>query len=115
MVKMDQSKINTVGKAAVGDFLTKLMMFKATANIEGAKAMFSKYDKIDDYWLGLRKIVVDGKKPRNLWCQSNTMIEGTSVKLVNYDNTTEGVISSFRDRFSEEDNKKVLKQYYAEK
>jgi len=114
-VKMDRKSIGSVGKKCIGDFLRKLQVIKATANIDEGRNLFKKYNTITDKWLKLRQIVVDRKKPRMVWCQGNTKVDSDTVSYESYPATPFGIISSFQNRYGESDDAKIMKQYESEK
>lgn len=105
LLTMDKNKINTVGKKAIGEFLTKLQVYKSTGDYEAAKAMYDKYSDVPEdgehpfgkWW----KIVLANKQPRKIFVQANTSVTGQDedVKLTNYEATFEGFIQSWVDRF----------------
>jgi len=108
LLSLDRTKIETVGKTAIGNFLRKLQIYKSTGDFESAKSLYDKYSHVagagesgipfEEY----RKIVVARRQPRKMFVQVNTRLEDDSVKLVNYPASHEGLITSWMDRFSDE-------------
>ncbi|XP_008549924.1 dipeptidyl peptidase 3 isoform X1 [Microplitis demolitor] len=102
---LDRSKLNTVGKKAVGEFLKKLQVYKSLGDYESAKLMYDHYSDVPETgaqpWARWRNIVLAHKQPRKIFVQSNTFVEGSDedVKLKNYDPTFDGLIQSWIDRF----------------
>ncbi|XP_075222805.1 dipeptidyl peptidase 3 isoform X2 [Lycorma delicatula] len=111
LVSLDRTKINTVGKEAIGDFLLKLQVYKSTANQPEARRMFDKYSNVRADppfpWAEWRKIVLAHKQPRKLFVQSNTEIKDGKVHLKTYTPSAEGLIQSWLDRHR--NNSDVLK------
>ncbi|XP_039283071.1 dipeptidyl peptidase 3 isoform X1 [Nilaparvata lugens] len=103
LVSLDSSKIRTVGKKAMGNFLRKMQVYKSTADIAKAKEMFDGYSAVTnsgDYkWAAWRDIVMKFKQPRKVLVMSNTFIEGDKVVLKRYKPSAEGMIESYIDRF----------------
>jgi len=99
VVVLDKSKIETTGRIAIGQFLTKLMVYKATANVEAANKLYNHYSTVSEEYLNLRKTVLEQKKPRRVFVQSHTYLENGTVKLQTFEPTAKGVISSFITRF----------------
>jgi len=99
-LRMDKSKIHSVGQPAMHKFLLKLQVFKATANNEEARKMYLHYSSVDDDLLALREIVLSKKRPRAIYAQALTSL-GQDGKVVfkKYETTHEAVNQSFVDRF----------------
>nr|CAD7400430.1 unnamed protein product [Timema cristinae] len=56
-IRVNRSKIFTVGKKVIGDFATKLQIFKSTTDVESAQSLFSSYSTIPE----------EGKNPLGRW------------------------------------------------
>ncbi|TKA22224.1 hypothetical protein B0A50_08093 [Salinomyces thailandicus] len=99
-IHLDRSKIQTHGKPAVDAFLQKLHVYKATADLEAAKAFYEDYTHVDEWFAGkVRPEVVRQAKPRKVFVQANTFLQaGGSVELREYEPTAEGMIRSFVER-----------------
>ena len=54
-LQMDRSKIKTVGKPAIDDFLLRIQVYKATANYDAAFEMYEKYTNVNETFQKLRK------------------------------------------------------------
>jgi len=65
LLTIDESKIETVGKAALGKFLQKLQVYKSIASKEGVD-LFNKYSVVSDEFLKIRDIVIKNKSARGL-------------------------------------------------
>jgi dipeptidyl-peptidase-3 len=100
-INIDKNQILSTGKRAMGDFLFKMNVFKATADLERASEMYYKYSEVDEFFLKLRKIIVDNKKPRRIEIQGNLLREKDgSITFKKYKDDFYGIIESFKDRFS---------------
>jgi dipeptidyl-peptidase-3 len=80
LLTVDYSKIDSVGRPAIAQFLLKLQVYKATGDVESATKMFGGYSEVEQTgpypfakWLD---IILAKKKPRNLLISSNTFVEG---------------------------------------
>lgn len=106
-MSLDKSKIETVGKRAIGEFLKKLQIYKSTADIDAARKMYEKYSEVPDSgpqpWARWREIVLANKQPRKIHVQPNTYIQKengvTDVVMKNYEPTFSGFIQSWLERF----------------
>lgn len=58
---------------SLGDFLVKLQVIKATADVAAGEALFDKYSSLDAPWSQWRNIVMLHKQPRNIFVQPNTV------------------------------------------
>lgn len=98
-VLLDRSKVQTVGKTAIGAFLTKLQVYKSTGNVAEGGAMFNAYGTVTPEMLEYRGIVMARKEPRRILLQPNMVLEEGTVVLKEYEETMVGVVQSFVDRF----------------
>ncbi|CAL1573218.1 unnamed protein product [Knipowitschia caucasica] len=103
VITLDRSKIHTVGKDAINRFLRKLQVLKATADVEGGRALYEKYSTVSDSgshnFLRLRETVLLRKEARKMFVQANTRVKGEEVELVEYEGSAAGLITSFVERF----------------
>ncbi|XP_060070560.1 dipeptidyl peptidase 3-like [Ylistrum balloti] len=107
LLKLDRSKIISVGKPAIGDFLRKLQVYKSTGDVEAGKALYLYYSDVHDreepHFLTRRATVLARKQPRKMFVQHNTVVNGSTVDLKSYDSNVTGLIQSFADRFPSTD------------
>lgn len=113
-VSLDRSKIATVGKEAIGNFLRRLQVYKSTGNVAAARAMYDKYSLVTDAepypFQRWRAIVMERKKPRHMFVQPNTRLVDGKVELVEYEATAEGLIQSWNERFADADVHPLLEE-----
>ncbi|KAM3918310.1 dipeptidyl peptidase 3 [Leptodactylus fuscus] len=102
-VSLDRSKILSVGRPAIQKFLQRLQVYKSTADVDGARAMYDGYSKVTDEgpykFLTLRDIVILRKEERKLFVQINTRLAGDNVEVLRYDSNPSGLILSVLQRF----------------
>ena len=60
-------------------------MYKSTGDIAAAKAMYDRLSEVSDEgshpFAKWRKIILDGKTPRKMLVQANTVIKGNKKEL----------------------------------
>jgi dipeptidyl-peptidase III len=100
IVTLDRTKIESVGRPAIGKFLTQLGVHKATADFAAGSALYAKYSAVDATMSKLREYALQVKKPRHIWVQP-VLDLGQDGKVIfrEYPATDRGIIDSFVDRF----------------
>ena len=87
LISMDKTKLDSIGKPAIGAFLRKLQVYKSLGDLESAKKMYDHYSEVTDVgsfpFAKWRDIIVDRKTPRKVQVQANTVIKGKSKQLQN--------------------------------
>ncbi|KAL0270365.1 UNVERIFIED_CONTAM: hypothetical protein PYX00_007798 [Menopon gallinae] len=102
LLSLDRTKIYTVGKKAIADFLLKLQVYKSTGDIKSAEAMYRAYSEVPEKgspWANWRKIAFLHMKPRRMFLQANTVLKDGEVILKRYEPSFTGIIQSWMDRF----------------
>jgi len=101
-IKLDRSKITTVGRKAVEDYLQKLHIYKSTADVEAGTLLYNEMTNVDAIFWGktVRDEVLRNKQPRKVFVQANTVLDEKtgSVELVEYEPSLEGMIKSYAER-----------------
>ena len=111
-LQMDRSKIKTVGKPAIDDFLLRIQVYKATANYDAAFEMYEKYTNVNETFQKLREEVIARRKPRKMFVQPNLLYSEMEGKVVlqEYSASAMGIVQSFVARYRLEEMEEVLDQ-----
>jgi dipeptidyl-peptidase III len=98
-VRIERSKILTLGRKAMDTYLQKLHILKATADVEGGTKMYNDITHVDGFFAEkVRPVVLAKKMPRKVFVQANTVIQDGKAVLKEYKATPEGMIESYADR-----------------
>lgn len=98
VIHLDRSKIDTVGKKAVGDYLQKLHVYKTTADYANGSQFYKEMTTVSDDLAKFRPAVLAAKQPRKLFVQANTKEVSGDIELIEYDANYLGLIKSYVDR-----------------
>lgn len=99
LLRMNFTKIQTEGFQAISTFLTKLGCYKATADVKRGRELFTHYSQMDETILRVRQIVVANQRPRKCNVQCHLNFRGSEPVLISFDESLDGVIQSFQQRF----------------
>jgi dipeptidyl-peptidase-3 len=72
-----------------------MQVYKATGDVEGAKAFFGKYSEVDEKFLKIRDIVIANKKPRRLELQGNVTKCG-SITIIYFEKIISDMLHTLR-------------------
>lgn len=97
-IHLDKSKIRSVGAPAVSKFLTKLQIYKATADEVNGTQLYMDATHVPEKWTSLRDIVIRSKQPRKVFVQANTILKDDKVEFKEYEASATGMIQSFVER-----------------
>ncbi|ODV84671.1 hypothetical protein CANARDRAFT_8252 [[Candida] arabinofermentans NRRL YB-2248] len=98
IIKLDRSKIDTVGQDAISKFLNKLHVYKCSADVVGGTKFYNEQTSVPDSMLKFRDAVLRKKLPRKQLIQANTFIKGNDVQVKEYEESELGMVESFIDR-----------------
>lgn len=98
-ITIDAARIETDGKAAIGELLRHLNIYKATADSAAGRAYFDDLTSVDDEFLSIRETVLELRKPRKEFVQAHTRVtESGDVELVEFEASPSGVVQSMVTR-----------------
>jgi len=100
VIRLDRSKILTHGRPAVENFLQKLHIYKATADVVEGKKLYEGMTSVQGQWRRetLREAVLRRKTPRKVFVQGNTVVVHGEVVLREYEASLEGMVGSWAER-----------------
>jgi dipeptidyl-peptidase-3 len=98
-IRLERNRILDLGRPAVDDYLQKLHIYKATADVAAAKRMYDEITSVEPFYENMvRPAVLKKKTPRKVFVQANTAEKDGKVELVEYEATNKGMIQSYADR-----------------
>jgi len=68
LICLNRSKIEAVGMPALGDFLSRLQVYKSTADVDSARTLINEMCEVPDSLIALRRIVLVRKKAPTSAC-----------------------------------------------
>lgn len=93
LASIDTSKIESVGLPALKQFLLKLNVFKATADLENATQMYQGYSIVNNFFQEIKSIIEANKTERHIEIQGNIKQVSPDVfEYVEYPLSFEGLI-----------------------
>lgn len=99
VISLDRAKILSHGKPAVSSYLTKLHVYKSTADVEAGHALYRDMTTVSEEMQSYREVVMRLKQPRKVFVQANTVLGSTgAVELREYEATCEGMVKSYGER-----------------
>ncbi|KAF2811393.1 peptidase M49, dipeptidyl-peptidase III [Mytilinidion resinicola] len=97
-VHIDRNKILSHGKPALGRYLSRLHIWRCTANVSSCKQLYEPLCAVDDIYEQWRQIVCSKPNPRWKFVQPNTFDTGETVEVKVYEESNEGIIQSWAER-----------------
>jgi len=105
-LEVDRSQVMDVLYPAVNQLLLKLQVYRATADSENGWRMWEDISAVDlsnpdvATWYDL---VLNNHKPRAVFVQPFTQVEGDTARLLVFPNTPQGMIESYETRYPTDD------------
>ncbi len=97
-VRVDRDKIISHGKPSVGRMVTRIHIWRCTADVKSCRELYEPLTAIDGIYEEWRQIAVAHPEPQAMFVQANTFLKDNEVHIKVYDETNEGVIQSFAER-----------------
>eukprot|EP00927_Polykrikos_kofoidii_P044581 TRINITY_DN38509_c0_g1_i1.p1 TRINITY_DN38509_c0_g1~~TRINITY_DN38509_c0_g1_i1.p1 ORF type:complete len:688 (-),score=112.04 TRINITY_DN38509_c0_g1_i1:21-2084(-) len=99
-LSMSRTLIHSVGLPAIRELLLGIQVARCTAAVDMARD-FEELTEVPEEFLALRRIVVQRKRPRDIFVQPTTVLDESTgdVSLKLYSATPLGLVQSFVDRY----------------
>ncbi|KAK9448794.1 peptidase family M49-domain-containing protein [Limtongia smithiae] len=98
-IEMDRSKIESHGRAAVGEYLKKLHIYKSSGDAVKGRDLYVNATTVPPELAKFRETVIRHKMPRRQFVQCNTFVKDDGkIEYREYEDTPEGMIKSFVER-----------------
>jgi dipeptidyl-peptidase-3 len=98
-IRLERSKILELGRPAVEDYLQKLHIYKATADVKNATKLYEEITTVEPFYENyVRPAVLKKKTPRKVFVQANTVEKDGKVELREYEADAKGMIQSYAER-----------------
>lgn len=99
-IHLDKELLFTEGQELISKFLLILQTYKSTGCIERAQKFWDRYSAVDEFFLKIRDIVIQKKKPRRVELNNNLLRHSeTEIEVQYYEESFESIISSYIDRY----------------
>ncbi|KAL1862254.1 hypothetical protein Plec18170_001079 [Paecilomyces lecythidis] len=98
-VHVDRSRIMTHGKPSIGRMMSKIQIWRSTADISACRPFYESLSIVDGQYEVWRQIVASNPEPKWKFVQPNTFLrdDGT-IELREYEESNIGIIKSFFER-----------------
>jgi dipeptidyl-peptidase III len=112
-LNVNREKLRTVAFEGIKKFLAKLHIYKSMGDFEAGKKMFDGYSVVDEEMTRVRDIVIANKIPRRINLQPNVLLDSNHQEpyYKGYDESFEGVVMSYTERFSDAFVSDVYKEW----
>lgn len=78
--------------------LLRLHMYRSTADVSACREYYEWLSSVDSEHLKWREVVLAKRKPKWVFVQANTVLDGDRVILKEYEATAKGVVRSWAER-----------------
>jgi len=88
------------GRELIKKFLIILQTYKSSGCVERGQKFYDHYSEVNEYFLKVRDIVINKKKPRRVELNNNLVRYNEEViEPMMYPESLEGIILSYADRY----------------
>lgn len=95
-IHLNKELLMTEGRDLIKQFLIILQTYKSSGAVDRATTFYNKYSEVNDFFLRVRKIVLDKKKPRRIELNNNLVrYNEETIEPICYPETLEAIALSF--------------------
>lgn len=98
LVRVDDAKILSRGKPALGELMCKLHVWRCTADVEACRAFYSSLTAMKAEFEEWRRFVRCTPESRWKFVQANTFLKDGVVEVKVYEESDRGVVQSWAER-----------------
>lgn len=99
-IELDQANLVTEGKELIKKLLIVIQTYKSSGASDRGTKFYNEYSTVSDFFLKVRDIVMQKKKPRRVELNNNLVrYSEQCIEPVTYPETFEGIVLSYADRF----------------
>jgi len=100
LINLDKELLYSEGRELIKDLLVVLQTYKSSGCVERGEKFYNEYSAVSDFFLEIRAIVLERRKPRRLDVNNNLVrYSEKCIQPVTYPATHEGIILSYADRY----------------
>jgi len=112
-INLNKHNLIEYGQDIAAKILLRLQVWKSTGDADKAREFYTELSKVDDYFMKVKKIIEDNKQPRRLELNNNLFIDNNSksVQIKIYNESHEGIIESFKERYGTRINSDIYNQW----
>jgi dipeptidyl-peptidase-3 len=108
-IHLNEELLMAEGPELLKQLLIVIQTYKSSGAVDRAAKFYAEYSEVSDFFLQIRQIVINQKKPRRLLLNNNLVRQNAArIEPVTYPETFEGIILSFADRY--QFNKRLYNQ-----
>ena len=111
IIKVNKKNISAYGHKLASDLLTKLNVWKSTANITEAGKFYDDHSEVDETVMKIREIVIEKTSKRALTINNNLFEKDGKIEVKEYEENSLGLIQSYIERYPDSVSDEIIKQY----
>lgn len=99
-IHLNEENLLKEGKELISKLLVVLQTYKSSGAADKATKFYNDYSEVNEFFLKIRTIVMNNRKPRRLTLNNNLLrYNSDNIVVQEYPEVHEGLIMSFADRY----------------